>query len=155
MQDKNYYIGLTRTGLAEWCGAGLRAGWTGVRVAKKLRISLFTTVSISAVGPTQPPIQWVPGTLSLGLKWLGREADLSPPSNAEVRNAWNIPPLPDTPSCRGARLKHRDNFTFYLLHRPYTFRSKRKQRRRPSQRLRRLINQLYEGVSKSFRTGRL
>jgi hypothetical protein len=23
-----------------------------------------------------------------------------------------IPPLPNTPSCRGAQLKHRDNFTF-------------------------------------------
>jgi hypothetical protein len=23
----------------------------------------------------QPPIQWVPGTLSPGVKWLGREAD--------------------------------------------------------------------------------
>jgi len=24
-----------------------------------------------------------------------------------------IPPLPNTPSWRGAQLKHRDNFTFY------------------------------------------
>jgi len=34
---------------------------------------------------SQPPIQWVPGALSLGVKWPGREADHSPPSNAEVR----------------------------------------------------------------------
>jgi hypothetical protein len=28
-----------------------------------------------------------------------------------------IPPLPNTPSWRGAQLgEHRDNFTFYLLH---------------------------------------
>jgi hypothetical protein len=27
-----------------------------------------------------------------------------------------IPPLPNTPSWRGAQLKHRDNFTFLLLH---------------------------------------
>jgi hypothetical protein len=26
-----------------------------------------------------------------------------------------IPPLPNTPSWRGAQLKHRDLFTFYLL----------------------------------------
>jgi hypothetical protein len=32
-----------------------------------------------ALGPTQPPIQWVPGALSLGVKWPGREADHSPP----------------------------------------------------------------------------
>jgi hypothetical protein len=34
--------------------------------------------------PTQPPIQWVPGALSLGVKRPGREADHSPSSNAEV-----------------------------------------------------------------------
>jgi hypothetical protein len=27
-----------------------------------------------------------------------------------------IPPLPNTPSWRGAQFKHRDNFTFYLYH---------------------------------------
>jgi hypothetical protein len=36
---------------------------------------LFTTASRTALGPTQPPIQWVPGVLSLGVKRLGREAD--------------------------------------------------------------------------------
>jgi hypothetical protein len=36
-------------------------------------------------GPTQPPAQWVPGVLSLGVKWVGREADHSPPSSAEVK----------------------------------------------------------------------
>jgi hypothetical protein len=33
----------------------------------------------TALGPTQPPIQWVPGALSLGVKRPGREADHSPP----------------------------------------------------------------------------
>jgi hypothetical protein len=36
--------------------------------------------SITALGPTPPPIQWVPGALSLDVKWPGREADHSPPS---------------------------------------------------------------------------
>jgi len=31
-----------------------------------------------------------------------READQSLPSSAEVKNEWTIPPLPNTPSCRGA-----------------------------------------------------
>jgi hypothetical protein len=31
----------------------------------------------------------VPGTLSLGVKRPGREADHSPPSSSEVKNAWN------------------------------------------------------------------
>jgi hypothetical protein len=38
-----------------------------------------------ALGPTQPPIHWVPGALSLGVKRPGREADHSPPSSAEVK----------------------------------------------------------------------
>jgi hypothetical protein len=38
-----------------------------------------------ALGPIQPPISWVPGALSLGVKWLGREADHSPPSSAEIK----------------------------------------------------------------------
>jgi len=47
-------------------------------------VFLFTTASRTALGPTQPPIQWVPGVLSLGVKRPGREADHSPPSSAEV-----------------------------------------------------------------------
>jgi hypothetical protein len=39
----------------------------------------------NGLGPTQPPIQWVPGTPSLGVKRLGREADHSYPSSAEVK----------------------------------------------------------------------
>jgi hypothetical protein len=42
-------------------------------------------VSRTALGPTQPPIQWVPGALSLGVKRPGCEADHSPPSSAEVK----------------------------------------------------------------------
>jgi hypothetical protein len=39
------------------------------------RIFLLTTASKPALGPTQLPIQWVPGALSLGVKRPGREAD--------------------------------------------------------------------------------
>jgi hypothetical protein len=43
-------------------------------------IFLFTTVSRTALGPSQPPIQWVPGAVSLGVKRPGRESDHLPPS---------------------------------------------------------------------------
>jgi hypothetical protein len=66
-----------------------------------------------ALEPTQPPIQWVPGVFSLGIKRPGREADHSPPSSAEVKE-WAIPPLPNAPSWRGAQLKQRDNFCLYI-----------------------------------------
>jgi hypothetical protein len=65
--------------------------------------------------PTQPAIQWVPGALSMGIQRPDREADHSPPSSAEVKE-WVELYLdsPNTPSWRGAQLKHRDNFTFTL-----------------------------------------
>jgi len=47
----------------------------------------LASVSRPALGPTQPPVQWVPGVLSPGVKARpGRDADHSPPSSAEVEN---------------------------------------------------------------------
>jgi len=43
------------------------------------------------------PIQWVLEALSPKVKWPGREADCSPPSNAKVKNAWSYT---STPSIR-------------------------------------------------------
>jgi hypothetical protein len=42
-------------------------------------------LSIKLLGPTQPPIQWVLGAFSPGVKRQGREADHSPPTGAEVK----------------------------------------------------------------------
>jgi hypothetical protein len=44
-----------------------------------------TTAFRTVLGPTQPPVQWVPGALYLGIKRLGREANHSPPASAEVK----------------------------------------------------------------------
>jgi hypothetical protein len=64
-------------------------GWTigvlGFDSRLGLGIFLFTTASRTALRTTQPPIQWVPGALSLGVKRPGREADHSPSSSAEVK----------------------------------------------------------------------
>jgi hypothetical protein len=40
------------------------------------------------IWPTQPPIQWVLGALSPGVKRQWREADHSPPASAEVKKIW-------------------------------------------------------------------
>jgi hypothetical protein len=55
-----------------------------------------------ALGSTQPPIQLVPGALSLGVKWPGRETDNSPLSSGEFKNGAAIHPPLHTSSWRGA-----------------------------------------------------
>jgi hypothetical protein len=55
-----------------------------------LEIFLFTTASRPALQPTQPPIQWIPGALSLGLKLQGREAYHSSPSSTEVKECVDL-----------------------------------------------------------------
>jgi hypothetical protein len=66
-------------------GYGLDDRGFRVRFPAGLGIFLFTTASRTALGPIQPPIQWVPGAVSLEVEWPGREADHSPPSSAEVK----------------------------------------------------------------------
>jgi hypothetical protein len=65
-------------------------------------------------GTTQPPIQWVPGGLSLGVKRPGREAGHSPPSSAEVKNAWSYTSTPQYVFMAWCLVKHRDSFNFTL-----------------------------------------
>jgi hypothetical protein len=60
----------------------------GFESRRGLGISLFTTAS------TQPPTQRVLGDLSLVVKRQGREADNSPPSSAEVKNALSYTSIP-------------------------------------------------------------
>jgi len=68
----------------------------GFESQQRLGTFLFTTVSRPVLEPTQSHIHWVPGSLSLGVKRPGRKAGHSPPSSAEVKNAWSytsIPPI--------------------------------------------------------------
>jgi len=50
---------------------------------------LFVTASRPAMGPIQPPIEPVPGAISTEIKRPRLEADLPPPSSAEVKNMWS------------------------------------------------------------------
>jgi hypothetical protein len=78
--------------------------------------TILTFLSRTALGPIQPPIEWVPGTLSLGVKQPGREVDHLPPSSAEVKECVQLYlHSPSTSPWRGSQLKRRDNFT--LLYR--------------------------------------
>jgi hypothetical protein len=57
-------------------------------------IQWYLTMSRMALGATQPPIQWEPGSPSLGVKQLGCEADHSIPSSYEVKNTWSYTSTP-------------------------------------------------------------
>jgi hypothetical protein len=82
-----------------------------------LGIFLFPTASGPALGPTQPPMQWVLGALSVGLKRPVREADHSPPCSAEVKECVELYlHSPNTPSWCGAQLKHKNKFNFLPLY---------------------------------------
>jgi hypothetical protein len=93
---------------------GQTIGVLGFDSWRGLGIFLFTTASRKVLGPTQPPIQWVTGALSLRVKRPEREADNSPPSSAEVKNALSYISTPQYVFMAWCCVKHRDNFTFYL-----------------------------------------
>jgi hypothetical protein len=92
---------------------GCTIGVLGFNSRRGLGIFLFTA-SRTALGPTQPPIQWVAGALSLGVKRPGREANHSPHLVPRSRKRGTIPPLPQYAFMVWCLVKHRDNFTFYL-----------------------------------------
>jgi hypothetical protein len=78
---------------------------------------LFSITSSPALGPTQPPIQWAPETLSPGVKRWGREAEHSPPSGVEVKDGELY--LPSPIHLHGVGLNYlRSGTTLPLCHAP-------------------------------------
>jgi len=72
-------------------------GWTTMvqfPAGGMIWLLLFATTSRPALGPTQPPIQWVSGVLFPRIKRQGRECDHLPPSSAKVNNAWSYTSTP-------------------------------------------------------------
>jgi hypothetical protein len=55
------------------------------------KICLFSIASTPALEPTEPPVQWVEGAVSTGVKRQGREAGHSPPSRAGVAELYLHP----------------------------------------------------------------
>jgi hypothetical protein len=54
----------------------------------------FIAASGPALGHTERPVQWVSGAVSPDVKRPRREADHSPASTAEVKNAWSYTSTP-------------------------------------------------------------
>jgi hypothetical protein len=72
--------------------SGKYFGSSEIRINEEFRILSYIKRNCeicTGLGPTQLPIRWVPGALSLEVKRPGSEADHSPPFSAEVKNAWS------------------------------------------------------------------
>jgi hypothetical protein len=61
------------------------------------------------------PIQLTPGALSMGVKRPEHEADHSPSSSAEVKNAWSYTSTPRYVFIAWWLVKHRDYFTLLYI----------------------------------------
>jgi hypothetical protein len=88
----------------EWYHTGVGYGLDGRGVA--VRVSVGSRI-FSSLGPTQPPIQWIPEAHSPRVRQPGREADHSPPTCAEVKKMWiytSTPPSPSWGSASGTAL---------------------------------------------------
>jgi hypothetical protein len=88
---------------------GLRAGRPGFD-SRQCMIFLFSIAYRPTLGPTQPPIQWVPGALSAGVKRPGREAYHSPLSSAEAKNTWSNTSTPPYVFMAQGLIKYLDKF---------------------------------------------
>jgi hypothetical protein len=78
----------------------------GVRSPQGQRIFPLASVSRPALGPTQPPVRWVPGVLSPGQSAAGRDADHSPhlvPRSWMSRSYTSSPPSASM-ACSGTSL---------------------------------------------------
>jgi hypothetical protein len=71
---------------SDWLRAGRPRGRSSS--SRSVENFLFSIAPAPALGPIQPPLQWVMGPISPRVKRPGREADYSPPTSAEVKKMW-------------------------------------------------------------------
>jgi hypothetical protein len=71
VQDIYYFLPYFEYVQSVW----LRAGWARSSSRQEKEIFLYSKASRLCLGPSQTPNQWVPGTLSPGVKRPGRESD--------------------------------------------------------------------------------
>jgi len=94
----------------------IRAGRPGIDPWQGGRrdIVLFATLSKPAVGPTQPPLQLVPG--GSGVKRPRSESDHTPTSSAKTNDEWSYTSTPQYVFMAWCLVTHRDNFNLFYLY---------------------------------------
>jgi hypothetical protein len=69
---------------------------------------------IPALESTQPPVQWVPGALSPGVRQPVCKADHLPVFSAELKNVWSYTSISSYLIMVRCLVKQRENFIFTL-----------------------------------------
>jgi hypothetical protein len=84
----------------------LWVGQSRFRILGRQEIFLFSKPFIPALGPTQPPLQWLQGTLFREVKSPRCGANHSPRLVPRLRMSGTVPPLPQYPFmvCTGTTL---------------------------------------------------
>jgi hypothetical protein len=93
-------------------------GWTigvlGFDSRRRLGIFLFITASRTALGPTQPPIQWVQGALSLEVKRPRCETVTHLHLMPRSKNGWSCASTPQYAFMAWCSVKAQLHLYFYL-----------------------------------------
>jgi hypothetical protein len=89
----------------------------------RIKNLFFSTPSRPPLGPTQPPIKWVPGDLSPGVKQPGREADHSSPTSTKVKKTWVYTSTPTYVFIAQCLISHAQGqlYCFLYLYPPVNF----------------------------------
>jgi hypothetical protein len=102
-------------GIAQWYSTGLQTGWSGgSSPGKGWEFFSSPPHSRPALGPEQPPIQWVQGAFSLGIQRSGCEADRLPATSDEVKNEWSYTSAPQYVFMAWCLVKNRDSCQLFL-----------------------------------------
>jgi len=90
--ERCYWLGRSRSSEVSLV-TRLRAGWSGVRIPIVTRFFCSPKRPGTALGTTQPPIQWIARLFPWYSDWSVKLTH-SPPSVAGVRHGWSSPLIP-------------------------------------------------------------
>jgi len=98
----------------------LWTGQSGVRFTRRGKVFLFSTTFRLALGTTPLLVQWGTGVIAPWVKWLGSEAEHSPPSSVKVKNGWSYTTTPHMHlhGIYRGNLLHYTSLLLYILYFP-------------------------------------